>query len=878
MPASSALQNLRQTLYELRKIMPDITEPSDTSPIPFLLANRKTIQINPRYPFSVDTKRFSELLAHHPDYWGEAVARYRGDFLADFQLPDAGIFEGWAADRRADYKRQMLDAVTSLVDMHVERGAYEEAERLAQRQIAIDPLREKGHQQLMTVFALTGRRTEALQQFEKCRQLLDQQLALSVSQTTTDLVTTIRADNLPTPSRPQTQVGGYSLKEMIGSGNFGAVYRAVQTSIGREVAVKIIRDRYANDPEFIRRFEFEAQTVARLEHPHIVPLYDFWREPGSAYLVMRWLRGGSLADNLNGGWTLERTIPFVQQIGQALHAAHQRGIIHRDIKAANILLDENGNAYLSDFGVALAIADKHIDQTPTEMLLSVTSVSPEQVYNHPLTELSDIYSLGVLLYKLLTGKPPFLADSPAHLAQLHAHDPLPSLLNTKPELPAGLDTVIQKATAKQPENRYATAIEMVHAFQVAATNGKTQVAMPATMRTDIDNPYKGLQSFAEADAELFFGREALVTQLAEQITEHRFLALVGPSGSGKSSVVKAGLIPALRAGITPTSQDWFITHMLPGAHPFEELENALLRVAVKAPDTLLSQLTDGDRGLVRAVKRILPAGSGQQLLLLIDQFEELFTLVPDPAVMHHFLRSLQIAVTDSRTPIRVIVTLRADFYDKPLLIDGFNELMRQHTTVITPLNSLELTTAIRQPAALVGVEVEPDLVTTLVADVKNQTGALPLLQYALTELFEQRDGNTLTLSRYRELGGILGALSRRADAIYQAFSAPQQALTKQIFLRLVTLGEGVEDTRRRVRQTELASLASEEELATALDGFGSARLLSFDHDPVTRGPNRRSRPRSLVTRMGSLARLAGRKPRRFAPTTLTESGGRGMGK
>ena len=148
-------------------------------------------------------------------------------------------------------------------------------------------------------------------------------------------------------------IKGYELKEKIGTGGFGAVYRAFQSTVGREVAVKIILPSLANQADFIRRFEGEAQVVARLEHPHITPLYDYRRDPEGAYLVMRWLRGGSLQEAIKTGkFELRATALVLDQIAGALSLAHRNGIIHRDIKPENILLDEEGNAYLSDFGIA----------------------------------------------------------------------------------------------------------------------------------------------------------------------------------------------------------------------------------------------------------------------------------------------------------------------------------------------------------------------------------------------------------------------------------------------------------------------------------------------------------------------------------------------
>ncbi len=150
-----------------------------------------------------------------------------------------------------------------------------------------------------------------------------------------------------------TSLKGYQLQERIGAGGFGAVYKAYQTTVGRDVAIKIILPGFANRPDFIRRFETEAQIVARLEHPYIVPLHDFWRDPDGAYLVMRWLRGGSLRDALKDGvFELDAVVLLMEQITSALSVAHRKGVIHRDLKPANILMDEDSNAYLADFGIA----------------------------------------------------------------------------------------------------------------------------------------------------------------------------------------------------------------------------------------------------------------------------------------------------------------------------------------------------------------------------------------------------------------------------------------------------------------------------------------------------------------------------------------------
>ena len=276
------------------------------------------------------------------------------------------------------------------------------------------------------------------------------------------------------------------------------------------------------------------------------------------------------------------------------------------------------------------------------------------------------------------------------------------------------------------------------------------------------------------------------------IPEGDFVSLVGPSGSGKSSVVKAGLVPALRKGALPGSEGWFITEMVPGAHPLEELERALMGIATKSDLNLAEELAKESYGLLRAAWMALPS-KGSELLLVIDQFEELFILVEDEAERTHFLETLHHAVTDAKGMVRVVVTLRADFYDRPLFHPEFGRLVDERTAVVLPLSPEELEQAIRLPAEAVGVSIEGRLLAAIVHDIYDRPGAFPLMQYALTELFERRVGRRLTVNAYQDSGGVLGALGKRAEQIYAALDPSGQEAARQVFLRLVPLGEGAED-------------------------------------------------------------------------------------
>lgn len=662
-------------------------------------------------------------------------------------------------------------------------------------------------------------------------------------------------------------IRGYQLEELVGQGGFGAVYRASQPAVKREVAIKVILPQFINEPDFVRRFEAEAQLIAHLEHLHIVPLYDFWRDQFGAFLVMRWLRGGTLQTVLDHGhWPLNDVNRVVDQIASALEVAHRNGVIHRDLKPANILLDEDKNCYLADFGIAKDLAHftdfSNIEEVG--MMGSPDYISPEQIKMESVSPQTDIYSFGLMLYKLLTGRKPFDGSDLSTLISKHLMETLPHLSDVRPDLPADLNRVIQKATEKDPGKRYESAVELANAFRSAlAKTGETALSeldhrtKPAfdlaelglsvdtlASLSDLDiepeNPYKGLRAFQEADADDFYGREDLIESLLERMrsdgVQSRFLAVVGASGSGKSSVVKAGIVPRLRRGAVAGSDEWYIVEKMPGRYPMEELEAALLRIAINPPASLLEQLNENERGLIRAVKRIMP-DDASELVIVIDQFEEVFTMLENEDQRRFFMNSLMEAVSDPHSRLRVIITLRADFYDRPLQYPDFGQLMRECTSIVLPLTNQELRQAIVVPAEMNHLELEAGLVESIIADVAGEPGALPLLQYALTELYERRDGRWLTVQAYNEIGGVMGALTRRATDIYKQLDESRQLLVRQMFLRLVTLGEGAEDTRRRILITELLSLNSDTDtIQSVIDEFGKYRLLTFDRDPITRNP------------------------------------------
>ncbi|MCB8945574.1 MAG: serine/threonine protein kinase [Ardenticatenaceae bacterium] len=260
---------------------------------------------------------------------------------------------------------------------------------------------------------------------------------------------------------PET-IGRYTIDSEIGRGGMATVYKAHDPRFERTVAIKVLPREFLHDPEFRARFEREARTIAALEHSAIVPVYDYGEQDGQLYLVMRYMPGGSLADRLRQGpMPIDEAAEVIKRIGSALDSAHQQGIIHRDLKPGNILLDQHGDAYLADFGIA------HLSSAATALTVSGRLVgtpaymSPEQVYgDKALDGRSDIYAIGIILYQMLTGEMPYRADTPAKVMMQHVMDPVPNILADKPDLPVACERVIKKALAKERDERYATATDM----------------------------------------------------------------------------------------------------------------------------------------------------------------------------------------------------------------------------------------------------------------------------------------------------------------------------------------------------------------------------------------------------------------------------------
>jgi len=664
------------------------------------------------------------------------------------------------------------------------------------------------------------------------------------------------------------------------------VYKAYQPSLDRFVAIKVLHNHLVTNENFVARFEREAALIARLRHPNIVQVHDFDIADGMYYMVMEFIDGPTLRAELSARlknnpdtppFTLPEIVHIMNHLAAAIDYAHSRGMIHRDMKPGNIIFDVNGEPLLTDFGLSQLIGETNritqeggISGTPTYM-------SPEQCKGMESDERSDIYTLSVILYELLNGHPPFASDSSFTAILGHITDPFPTLH----DIPIEIDELIRKASRKDPNKRYQRAGEITAVLRKISTvsaddtyeitlqgssessleidpdTSRSRLTNVTTDHTDLPNPYRGLHAFREKDAPYFFGREIFAKRLVRTVENHAMVAVIGPSGSGKSSVVFAGMIPELRA-----DGDWLIIHCRPGSDPFISLATVLvpyLEPTLSEVDQLVERthladaLKDGTIDLYDVASRIIDKQLiARRMLLISDQFEEMFTLCDDADVRRKYPNMLFDTVEKSKkekavsgqTAVKfsLAITLRADFMNQALAYRPFADALQDHDVKLGPMNREELGRAIESPARLYEVIFEPGLTDRILDDIGHEPGNLPLLEFALTLLWEKRRGRRLTHATYEAIGRVEGALAQHANTVYDQLSDANKARARRVFIQMVRPGEGTEDTRRIATRKELSDtdwilvqyLADERLVVTgrSLDGVQTVEVV---HEALIRG-------------------------------------------
>ena len=665
--------------------------------------------------------------------------------------------------------------------------------------------------------------------------------------------------------RPGAQIHQYEIIREIGAGGMGAVYLARDTKLGRKVAIKILQ---SNHPELTERFIIEARATARCSHENIVIIYEVGEYAAQPYMVLEFLQGTTLTELVTGGKRLPpaRAVELMVPVVKALVVAHEQGIVHRDLKPDNIFVTESGGIKVLDFGIA-KVRDQATEQSPGQSpsQAALRLPSPEQLGDntntgthsgggggkgHNLTRVgvimgtmkymspeqwgigveidhrTDIWACGVILFRLLAGKHPLSPLQGNQLVVTAMLDkPMPKLREAVSDVPQGLCDVVDRCLQKHKEYRFADARELLRALEPFLPGRFS------TMQLQLDeSPYAGLSSFQESDAARFFGRSREIAAAVNRIRDRPIMGVVGPSGVGKSSFVRAGLVPALKQ----SGESWETLVIRPGRSPLGAIAAMMSPMVSSTATSVVDDLKEQaelarqlahEPGQMGQVLRARARRANRKILLFVDQFEELYTLVPDPAERAAFTACLAGAADDASAPVRVVLSLRSDFLDRvgedPQLM---GEVM-QGLFFLTPPGRDGLRDALVQPAEMAGYMFEnPQMVEEMLSHLETTPGALPLLQFAATKLWEAKDSTRklLTQAAYTSMGGIAGALASHADSVLGELAPQSQALARQLFLRLIT----PERTRAIVSLAELTELApGTSDVQRLVDHLTTARLL-----------------------------------------------------
>lgn len=641
-----------------------------------------------------------------------------------------------------------------------------------------------------------------------------------------------------THSGPNRFIKHYEIIRKIGQGGMGSVFLARDRRLGRLVAVKILH----HEEQSPARLLAEARATARARHDNIIVIYEIGMDEGRPYLVLEYLSGQTLRKALSesiieAGRTLPRgfALDVIVSVVHALSAAHKNGIIHRDLKPENIMLLDSGQVKVLDFGLAQRITAAGRGKT----VGTFAYMSPEQWLGHHVDERCDIWAVGMVLFEVLFGAHPLAATKARGFSTIADLDaPMPRLRDVCPDV-GGLSDVVERCLRKRKQERFVSADELLTALE------SLQVRPAMVAPREHQSPFAGLAAFQESDADCFYGRERDMTMMIGWLGRHALVCVAGSSGAGKSSFVRAGVIPALKR----SGENWDILYVRPGRSPLLALKEAL------DPEIIEGDLRNEPGGFGTCLRaRCRARGATQRIAIFVDQFEEIFTLGSDPKERSAFLACLMGAADDASSPLRVIIAIRSDFLERVVEDRAFLDRLRQGLFFLPPVAQEGLRDALKRPLESSGYRFEDEsMITDMLSELSAAKCPLPLLQFSASACWEKRDREKKLLTRqsYEKLGGVVGALSTHAEAVIAGLSATEQRICRAIVLRLVT----PERTRAITNMNELRDAGADASLVESIvQQLCAARLLLLDSEGESGTTIVELVHESLIERWPSLSR------------------------
>ena len=567
------------------------------------------------------------------------------------------------------------------------------------------------------------------------------------------------------------------LRSVLGRGGMGEVWRAFDLKLRVDLALKAVRHELLQDERALEALRQEVRTAREVISPNVCRVFDLVELDGQELVSMEYIDGITLADVLKTRAPLELTeaLEIASQFLAGLEAIHEAGLVHRDVKPENIMITRPGRVVVMDFGIAKGLADRRtgtVSGTPAYM-------APEQARGGPVDPRADVFSAGVVLAEMIAPGGIDPHEAREEIWRGVHHEP--------PELPdSPWSPVLRRAVARVADQRFATAAALSRALE--------EVTLRVEGAEDVQ-PYPGLASFTEADAEYFFGRELEVEEMWKKLRRPHMLGLVGPSGAGKSSFIRAGLLPVIPTG-------WRAVVATPGSQPFTALAHALARDLAGDEEAVQNLLRfDAPEVAVSLVTRW--RRRHEQALIVVDQFEELFT-------QNSFETQQRFAELLGRLALEsdahVLLSMRDDFLFHCHSFEPLHPILSE-LTLLGPPTGAALRRALVQPALKCGYRFEEeDLVEEMVGEVGGERGALPMLAFAAARLWDTRDRERglLTREAYEHIGGVGGALAQHAEATLERIGEDRIPIVRELFRNLVT----AQGTRAARYRDELLSVFS----------------------------------------------------------------------